>query len=85
MINTLSLSLATGGLFAYVGGSPFVFIQLFHVRPEHFGYYFGINAAGLITASQINGRLAMKYSLESIFCRIGVGRRGGVWQRVVAR
>jgi DHA1 family bicyclomycin/chloramphenicol resistance-like MFS transporter len=66
MGHTLSVSLMCGGLFAYVGGSPFVIIQLFGVRPEHFGYYFGLNAAGLITASQINGRLAHHFSLTKI-------------------
>jgi DHA1 family bicyclomycin/chloramphenicol resistance-like MFS transporter len=46
------------GLLAYIAGSPFVFIEVFHVPPERFGLFFGTNAAGLIAASQINRWLA---------------------------
>jgi DHA1 family bicyclomycin/chloramphenicol resistance-like MFS transporter len=53
-------SLILAGVFAYVAGSPFLFIQLFHVRPEHFGLFFGTNAAGLIAGSQVNGFLVRR-------------------------
>ena len=56
----LSGSLLAAGMFAYIAGSPFVFIELFHVRPDRFGWFFGINAAGIILASQINGFLARR-------------------------
>ena len=42
------------GLLAYISGSPFVFIELFHIPPEQYGIFFGINACGIIAASQIN-------------------------------
>ena len=42
------------GLLTYISGSPFVFIEYFGVPPERYGLYFGSNAIGLITASQIN-------------------------------
>jgi DHA1 family bicyclomycin/chloramphenicol resistance-like MFS transporter len=54
------------GMFAYIAGSPFVFINLFGVRPEHYGWIFGLNAMGIIIASQINGVLLRKFHLESI-------------------
>jgi len=54
------------GMFAYIAGSPFVFIVLFGVRPERYGWIFGMNAAGIITASQINRLLLKKFPLESI-------------------
>ena len=50
-------SLTSAGLFAYVGGSSFVFIELNHISTQHFGWFFGANAAGLIGSAQINGRL----------------------------
>ena len=50
----LSGALIFAGLLAYISGSPFVFIELFHVPPERYGLYFGINAVGIIAASQIN-------------------------------
>jgi DHA1 family bicyclomycin/chloramphenicol resistance-like MFS transporter len=50
----LSGGLIFSGLLAYIAGSPFVFIELFGVPPERYGLYFGANAVGIITASQIN-------------------------------
>jgi DHA1 family bicyclomycin/chloramphenicol resistance-like MFS transporter len=55
---TLVVSFQLAALFAYVGGSPLVFMEIFHVSPTHFGWFFGANAAGLIAASQVNGYLA---------------------------
>jgi DHA1 family bicyclomycin/chloramphenicol resistance-like MFS transporter len=49
--------LAMGGMFAYIAGSPFVFIELYGVPAEHYGWLFGSNAAGFILVSQINARL----------------------------
>ena len=46
------------GLLTYITGSPFVFIEIYHVPPERFGLFFGTNAAGIIAASQINRWLA---------------------------
>jgi DHA1 family bicyclomycin/chloramphenicol resistance-like MFS transporter len=54
------------GLLAYISGSSFVFIELFGVRPERFGLYFGANAAGLIGASQVNAWLARRYGARRV-------------------
>jgi DHA1 family bicyclomycin/chloramphenicol resistance-like MFS transporter len=50
----LSGALIFAGLLAYISGSPFVFIELFDVPPERYGFYFGTNAVGIIVASQVN-------------------------------
>jgi DHA1 family bicyclomycin/chloramphenicol resistance-like MFS transporter len=63
-------SLIFAGLLAYISGSPFVFIELFHVRPEHFGYYFGVNAIGIMTASQLNRWLAHRTDAALILRRV---------------
>jgi DHA1 family bicyclomycin/chloramphenicol resistance-like MFS transporter len=62
----LTRGFAAAGMFAYIAGSPFVFIVLFGVPPEHFGWLFGSNAAGLIAASQINVRLLRRSSPERV-------------------
>jgi DHA1 family bicyclomycin/chloramphenicol resistance-like MFS transporter len=54
----LAGGLVFSGLLAYIAGSPFVFIELFGVAPERYGLFFGTNAIGIITASQINRWLA---------------------------
>ena len=57
MGHVLAGSLMLTGIFAYVGSSSFVFIELFHISPQWFWTIFGGNAAGLIGSSQINGWL----------------------------
>ena len=49
--------LMSAALFAYVGGSPNVFIERYGISPETFGWFFGANAAGLIGSAQVNGQL----------------------------
>lgn len=56
----------SGGMFAYISGSPFVFIDLHGVAPENFGWIFGANAAGLIATSQFNRRLIRSYDSRTI-------------------
>lgn len=56
----LSGGLVFSGLLAYIAGSPFVFIELFDVPPERYGLFFGANAIGIVTASQINRWLASR-------------------------
>lgn len=58
MRHVLTGGLIFSGLLAYISGSPFVFIELYGVPPEQFGLYFGTNAVGIITASQVNRWLA---------------------------
>jgi DHA1 family bicyclomycin/chloramphenicol resistance-like MFS transporter len=62
----LSGGMIFSGLLAYISGSSFVFIELFDVRPERFGLFFGVNALGLIAASQVNGWLAARYSPRQV-------------------
>ena len=46
-----------GGMFAYITASPHLFIEVFGVSPQAYGWLFGLNAAGMIAASQINRAL----------------------------
>jgi len=62
----LAGGLASAAMFAYIAGSPFVFIELNGVPPERFGLLFGTNAVGLIAASQVNRWLLGKYQSGQI-------------------
>jgi DHA1 family bicyclomycin/chloramphenicol resistance-like MFS transporter len=53
-------------MFAYITGSPSVFIEIFKIPAEHYGWIFGSNAFGLIAASQINMRLLKRFHPERI-------------------
>lgn len=57
MGHALTGGLVMAGMFAYIAGSPFVFIQLYGVPAEHYGWLFGSNAAGFILLAQVNSRL----------------------------
>src|SRR5450830_553388 len=56
----LTGGISIAGMFAYIAGSPFVFIKLYGVPAEHFGWLFGSNAAGFILVAQVNARLLAK-------------------------
>ena len=64
-------SFAMFGLFAYVGGSPGVFISRYHLTPTGFGAMFGACALGLIVTSQANPRLLRRFGANGVL-RFGV-------------
>ncbi len=45
------------GLFAFVAGSPFVYIVYFGVAPQHYGFLVGANAVVMIAVNLVNARL----------------------------
>src|SRR5690606_6592845 len=53
----LAGGLSISAMFAYVAGSPFVFIELYGVPAAHYGWLFGVNAAGFILAAQLTAWL----------------------------
>ena len=57
MAHALTGGVAMAGMFAYIAGSPFIIIELYGVAPEHFGWFFGANAAGFVLFAQFNSRL----------------------------
>ncbi|MBV8031852.1 MAG: Bcr/CflA family multidrug efflux MFS transporter [Betaproteobacteria bacterium] len=52
---------AFGCFFAYLAAAPFVFIEHFGVPAHQFGWYFGANALGFITVSQLNRKLVTRF------------------------
>lgn len=63
---TFTSAIAYAGLYAYISGSPFVFMVLFKVSEQQYGWIFAVIAGGLISASQYNNFLLKKYSSEQI-------------------
>ena len=55
------------GLFAYVAGSPIIFMDGFHVSAKTFGGIFAVLTLGFIGGSQINLLLLRKFTSERIF------------------
>ncbi len=53
-------------LFAYIAASPDLVIGTYGVDAQHFGWIFGLNAFGLIAASQINRKLLMHWTTDQV-------------------
>ncbi len=62
----LTGAISYAGLYAYVGGSPYVFMEIFKVSEAQFGWIFAFIAAGLISASQVNNIVLKRYSSEQV-------------------
>lgn len=58
----LASSIGMGGMFAYISGASFVFMNYFELSESTFGYIFSANAIGFIAGSQINRLLLNKYT-----------------------
>lgn len=59
-------ALASSGLYSYLAGSPYVFMNLFGVSEKQYGWIFAIIAMGLILCSQLNTLLLRRFSSERI-------------------
>ncbi len=62
----LTGSLVFTGLFAYVSGSPVIFMNVFSVSPKTFGWIFAILSIGFIGSSQLNNLLLKRYNSQQI-------------------
>lgn len=62
----ISGSVAFCALFAYVAGSPLVFMDVFGLGKREFGWVFAGIAVGFIGAGQINTRLLKRFKSEQI-------------------
>ncbi|WP_081948257.1 multidrug effflux MFS transporter [Helicobacter saguini] len=63
MIYIISGALAMAAMFAYITGSSFVFINIFHLSSEGYALIFAMNACGFIVCANVNARL-----VKSIDC-----------------
>jgi DHA1 family bicyclomycin/chloramphenicol resistance-like MFS transporter len=85
-------------MFAYIGGTPFVYIGIFGVQPELYGVLFGLNVVGMMLATSINARHVARIGVDrmlrgafaatavlgvAVFA-VGAGGLGGLWGLVVA-
>jgi DHA1 family bicyclomycin/chloramphenicol resistance-like MFS transporter len=59
-------AIAAAGLYAYIAGSPYVFMEIFKVNQTHYGWIFAIVAFGLIACSQLNSVLLNRFKSEQI-------------------
>ena len=63
---TLSLTFYYVGAYAFITGSPFVYISYYHVDPQHYGWLFALNIIGVMAMSVVNRRLVQRHALEQL-------------------
>jgi len=82
-----SYMLASGfsfaGLFTFLNAGPFVYIEVNHVSPQNFGYYFGLNVVFLFVMTLINSRAVRRFGPVKMF-RMGlvIQFAMGVWMLI---
>ena len=68
----LAAGMAFAGMFAYISGTPFVYIEFFGVPPQLYGFLFGLNIIGIMVGALINSRLVLRLGRGRMLS-IGVG------------
>ena len=64
MAYTLCVSFFYVGVYAFVAGSPEIYITYFGVEPQHYGWLFALNVFGIVSLSFANRILVRKFSLD---------------------
>lgn len=54
------------GMFAYIAGTPFAYIDYYHVPAERYGLLFGLAIAGIMGANLLNSRLVIRHGYDRI-------------------
>lgn len=57
---------ASSGMYAYLSGSPFVMMDIYGLTEQQYGWVFGLVAAGLITASQLNNLFLRRHTSATV-------------------
>ena len=70
----LTGALAFAGLFVYVSGSPILFMSIFKVKAETYGWIFAGLSIGFIGASQVNTIMLRKYTSEQLIFAALIGQ-----------
>lgn len=63
---TLCLTFYYVAAYAFITGSPFVYITYFHINPQYYGWLFALNIVGLMIVSMMNKRLLHIYSVKAL-------------------
>jgi DHA1 family bicyclomycin/chloramphenicol resistance-like MFS transporter len=66
MVLAMAFSVMILPHFAFIGGSPDIYITGFGVSEQAFGYYFGVNALGIMLGSFVCTRLVVAFTSERI-------------------
>ena len=74
-----------GGMYAYIAGTPFAYIDYYHVSPQAYGILFGVGIVGIMVANQLNARLVRNVGSDRLM-RLGalVAALSSLWLAIDA-
>ena len=79
MSYTLSVAFFYVAIYAFIAGSPFVYITYFHVDARYYGLLFGVNMVGVSTLGLFTRQLVTRYSLDRLLlCATTIAIIGGL-------
>jgi len=55
-----------GGIFTYIAGTPFAYIEYHHVPPQRYGLLFGLGSAGIMAMNLVNVRLVRRLGSDRL-------------------
>jgi len=71
------------GVFAYVAGSPFAYIDFYGLSPRTYGLVFGSGILGIMATNLINARFVMRWGfVMPLRAGAGVAAFSGLWAAV---
>ncbi|UZR96916.1 multidrug effflux MFS transporter [Chondrinema litorale] len=72
IIFAMTGAIAYAGVYAYLSGSPHLYLEVFNVTQGQYSLIFGIIAAGLIGSNQVNRFLLKKHSSENTIYKASI-------------
>ncbi|MBT0663668.1 multidrug effflux MFS transporter [Geobacter pelophilus] len=73
------------GMFAYVAGTPFVYISFYHVPAQLYGFLFGLGIIGIMLANIMNRWLVGRFGYDRILLFGTIAAMAtGIWAGFVA-
>ncbi len=63
---TLSLTFFYVAAYAFITGSPRVYISFYGIDPQYYGWLFAVNIVGVMGMSMVNRRLVQRYPLDTL-------------------
>jgi DHA1 family bicyclomycin/chloramphenicol resistance-like MFS transporter len=74
----LTTAFASGAFFSFVGGSPFLANDFYHLPESHQGYYFALVAAGYVCGNYLSGRYSRRFGINPMSVGGGVVSSAGM-------
>jgi len=63
---TLCVTFYYTAAYAFIVGSPLVYINYYGIDPQHYGWLFAVNIVGVVLLSTVNKRLVQTIALEKL-------------------